>query len=66
MSFLCETCGAPRARTYEDLGAFCRAHRPRPSPLDLVEAARVAVIENRRDDLRRLLRLLAATLRSGS
>lgn len=56
---LCETCRAPGARAYER-GCYCRTHRPRPSARDLVNAARQALDEGRIDDLRRLLRLLAA------
>lgn len=58
MSFLCERCSSAEGVTRHPRGWFCRAHRPRPTLLELVEAARQAAIEERWTDLLRLLDLL--------
>ena len=57
MIFLCETCRQPGA-TAHPAGHFCRAHRPRPSLLELVDLAEAAAKGERLVDLLRLLGLL--------
>lgn len=56
--FRCETCLKPGARAYGDQGHYCRAHRPRPSLGDLLDAADLALAEERVGDLRRLLAMV--------
>ena len=57
MRFLCETCRTSGAVAHP-AGHFCRAHRPRPSLLELVDLAEAAAKEGRQGDLLRLLGLL--------